>query len=230
HRGIFAVGLNTNNINKVHLSQEVAPTLPSVGAVSSACPTVGVTPVFRCDAYAQESSTKIGLGVHKRRKHAMDANSYIDTVRNKKQMGLRSTPTSVEQQGSTASTSSADQTTSDQASPTAGTSAGSLATVSHGDQPEIRPIPIMAFRGSYRSELQELDDLIWATLNKLPPSDGIYSSVDIILRLNPLTPSGPQNLTTFVYGGFVDIWIREMDSSAFSPFLLTVGGRKPTGA
>ncbi|GBO42975.1 hypothetical protein AVEN_98633-1 [Araneus ventricosus] len=48
--------------------------------------------------------------------------------------------------------------------------------------------------------------------------------------VNPLTPSGPQNLTTFVYGGFVDIWIREMDSSAFSPFLLTVGGRKPTGA
>ncbi|GBM55798.1 hypothetical protein AVEN_75026-1 [Araneus ventricosus] len=48
--------------------------------------------------------------------------------------------------------------------------------------------------------------------------------------LNPLTPSDPQNLTTFVYGGFVDIWIREMDSSAFSPFLLTVGGRKPTGA
>ncbi|GBL97810.1 hypothetical protein AVEN_231966-1 [Araneus ventricosus] len=48
--------------------------------------------------------------------------------------------------------------------------------------------------------------------------------------INPLTPSGPQNLTTFEYGGFVDIWIREMDSSAFSPFLLTVGGRKPTGA
>ncbi|GBM07925.1 hypothetical protein AVEN_227221-1 [Araneus ventricosus] len=48
--------------------------------------------------------------------------------------------------------------------------------------------------------------------------------------VNPLTPSGPQNLTTFVYGGFVDIWIREMDSSAFSPFLLTVGGRKRTGA
>ncbi|GBO18792.1 hypothetical protein AVEN_102124-2-1, partial [Araneus ventricosus] len=46
----------------------------------------------------------------------------------------------------------------------------------------------------------------------------------------PLTPSGPQNLITFVYRGFVDIWIREMDSSAFSPFLLTVGGRKPTGA
>ncbi|GBM52246.1 hypothetical protein AVEN_210354-1 [Araneus ventricosus] len=46
----------------------------------------------------------------------------------------------------------------------------------------------------------------------------------------PLTPSGPQNLTTFVYGGFVDIWIREMDSSAFSLFLLTVGGRKRTGA
>ncbi|GBN72923.1 hypothetical protein AVEN_262301-1 [Araneus ventricosus] len=51
-----------------------------------------------------------------------------------------------------------------------------------------------------------------------------------ILDLNPLTPSDPQNLTTFVYGGFVDIWIREMDSSAFSPLLLTVGGRKPTGA
>ncbi|GBM50247.1 hypothetical protein AVEN_134809-1 [Araneus ventricosus] len=47
--------------------------------------------------------------------------------------------------------------------------------------------------------------------------------------LNPLTPSGPQNLTTFVFGGFVDIWIREMDSSAFSPFLLTVGGQKRTG-
>ncbi|GBM34950.1 hypothetical protein AVEN_240326-1 [Araneus ventricosus] len=51
-----------------------------------------------------------------------------------------------------------------------------------------------------------------------------------ILFINPLTPSGPQNLTTFVYGGFVDIWIREMDSSAFSLFLLTVGGRKRTGA
>ncbi|GBM05724.1 hypothetical protein AVEN_190173-1 [Araneus ventricosus] len=49
-------------------------------------------------------------------------------------------------------------------------------------------------------------------------------------HINPLTPSGPQNLTTFVYGGFVDIWIREMDSSAFSLFLLTVGGRKRTGA
>ncbi|GBM50192.1 hypothetical protein AVEN_134766-1 [Araneus ventricosus] len=48
--------------------------------------------------------------------------------------------------------------------------------------------------------------------------------------INPLTPSGPQNLTTFVYGGFVDIWIREMDSSAFSLFLLTVDGRKVTGA
>ncbi|GBN32477.1 hypothetical protein AVEN_185186-1, partial [Araneus ventricosus] len=178
HRGIFAVGLNTNNINKVHLSQEVAPTLPSVGAVSSTCSTVGVTPVFRCDACAQESSTKIGLGVHKR----LAPLPPCDT--NSIKSRLRSTPTSVEQQGSTASTSSADQTTSDQASPTAGTSTGSLATVSHGDQPEIRPIPIMAFRGSYRSELQELDDLIWATLNKLPPSDGIYSCVDIILRLN----------------------------------------------
>ncbi|GBN58322.1 hypothetical protein AVEN_105456-1 [Araneus ventricosus] len=50
------------------------------------------------------------------------------------------------------------------------------------------------------------------------------------ILFNPLTPSGPQNLTTFVYGGFVDIWIREMDSSAFSLFLLTVGGRKRTGA
>ncbi|GBM94445.1 hypothetical protein AVEN_144286-1 [Araneus ventricosus] len=47
-----------------------------------------------------------------------------------------------------------------------------------------------------------------------------------VLDFNSLTPSGPQNLTTFVYGGFVDIWIREMDSSAFSPFLLTVGGQK----
>ncbi|GBN87615.1 hypothetical protein AVEN_84677-1 [Araneus ventricosus] len=45
----------------------------------------------------------------------------------------------------------------------------------------------------------------------------------------PLTPNGPQNLTTFAYGGFVDMWIREMDSSAFSPFLLTVGGQKRTG-
>ncbi|GBM35022.1 hypothetical protein AVEN_240378-1 [Araneus ventricosus] len=52
----------------------------------------------------------------------------------------------------------------------------------------------------------------------------------IVLTFNPLTPSGPQNLTTFVYGGFVDIWIREMDSAAFSPFLLTVGGRKSTEA
>ncbi|GBN93172.1 hypothetical protein AVEN_126603-1 [Araneus ventricosus] len=51
-----------------------------------------------------------------------------------------------------------------------------------------------------------------------------------VFMFNPLTPSGPQNLTTFVYGGFVDIWIREMDSSAFSLFLLTVGGRKITGA
>ncbi|GBN17316.1 hypothetical protein AVEN_131257-1 [Araneus ventricosus] len=80
HRGSFSVGLNSNNIDKVHLSQEVAPTLPSVRAVSSACPTVGVTPLFRCDAYAQESRIKIGLGVHKRRKHAVDANSDIDTV------------------------------------------------------------------------------------------------------------------------------------------------------
>ncbi|GBN43683.1 hypothetical protein AVEN_6068-1 [Araneus ventricosus] len=51
-----------------------------------------------------------------------------------------------------------------------------------------------------------------------------------LFLFNPLTPSGPQNLTTFVYGGFVDIWILEMDSSAFSLFLLTVGGRKRTGA
>ncbi|GBM44304.1 hypothetical protein AVEN_23352-1 [Araneus ventricosus] len=51
-----------------------------------------------------------------------------------------------------------------------------------------------------------------------------------IKNFNSLTPSGPQNLTTFVYGGFVDIWIREMDSAAFSPFLLTVGGRKSTEA
>ncbi|GBM86038.1 hypothetical protein AVEN_30532-1 [Araneus ventricosus] len=47
--------------------------------------------------------------------------------------------------------------------------------------------------------------------------------------LNPLTPSGPQNITTFVYGGFVDIWIREMDSSAFSPFLLQLVVESPLG-
>ncbi|GBM45853.1 hypothetical protein AVEN_180721-1 [Araneus ventricosus] len=66
---------------------------------------------------------------------------------------------------------------------------------------------------------------------------GVRKTKDRLLKhyfwpncINPLTPSGPQNLTTFVYGGFVDIWIREMDSSAFSLFLLTVGDRKRTGA
>ncbi|GBN11179.1 hypothetical protein AVEN_147567-1, partial [Araneus ventricosus] len=79
-------------------------------------------------------------------------------------------------------------TISDQVSPTTGTSASSQPTVSHPDQPEIRPIPIVAFRGPYRSEMQELDDLIWAILLKLPPSNGIYSAVDIILRLNKDSP------------------------------------------
>ncbi|GBN41762.1 hypothetical protein AVEN_236935-1 [Araneus ventricosus] len=38
-----------------------------------------------------------------------------------------------------------------------------------------------------------------------------------LVVFNPPTPRGPQNLTTFPYGGSVDIWIGEMDSSALSP-------------
>ncbi|GBO45476.1 Retrovirus-related Pol polyprotein from type-2 retrotransposable element R2DM [Araneus ventricosus] len=242
------------------------PTLPSV-ALSSALPVVGVTPVFRCDAYAREFETKTGLGVRKRRAHAVEANNDIDTVRLKNRWSeeealmlakaeaelvkrggvrfmnqelagmfaersieaikkkrqsqpykamvknfldalagpvapvapsppcatnsissLRPTTRSVGQQGSTAPIPTTQTTLCDPATPTAGPSANSQPTVSHLDQPEIRPIPIMAFREPYRSEMQELDDLTWTILQKLPSSNGIYSAVDIILKLNKDSP------------------------------------------
>ncbi|GBM97944.1 hypothetical protein AVEN_166893-1 [Araneus ventricosus] len=71
-----------------------------------------------------------------------------------------------------------------------------------------------------------------SNLRKFPTNYLVtYCQINVhVDGLNPLTPSGPQNLTTFVYGGFVDIRIREMDSSAFSLFLLAVGGGKRTEA
>ncbi|GBO16319.1 hypothetical protein AVEN_86008-1 [Araneus ventricosus] len=78
--------------------------------------------------------------------------------------------------------------------------------------------------------LQSLESGADAEMSSSSASEGDTLEYNMSEDNNPLTPSGPQNLTTFVYGGFVDIWIREMDSSAFSLFLLTVGGRKITGA
>ncbi|GBL94073.1 hypothetical protein AVEN_185035-1 [Araneus ventricosus] len=90
----------------------------------------------------------------------------------------------------------------------------------------------IATRNTPPRTIQEMKTALLNEWDHLPQEmiNCLISSMHISNFINPLTPSGPQNLTTFVYGGFVDIWIREMDSSAFSLFLLTVGGRKRTGA
>ncbi|KAF8795201.1 hypothetical protein HNY73_003076 [Argiope bruennichi] len=50
-------------------------------------------------------------------------------------------------------------------------------------QPEIDIISIVAFRGLYRTEEEDLEDLTWEILREIPPSNGVYSAVDIILKL-----------------------------------------------
>ncbi|GBN17321.1 Retrovirus-related Pol polyprotein from type-2 retrotransposable element R2DM [Araneus ventricosus] len=133
----------------------VAPTLPSA-ALSPACPATVVTPVLRCDVCARDIKTKIGLGVHNRRVHAVEADNAQTTI-------------------------------GDLALITTGTSASSQTTASHSYPSEIRPIPIVSFRGPYKSEVQELDELTWAILCRLPPSDGIFYSGQY-LKLNKDSP------------------------------------------
>ncbi|KAF8793395.1 Retrovirus-related Pol polyprotein type-2 like protein [Argiope bruennichi] len=72
--------------------------------------------------------------------------------------------------------------------PTAGPPVSSHSTGSQAMPECDLLIPIVAFRGPYRTEEQELDVLTWAMLKELPPSNGVYSAVDIILKLNKDSP------------------------------------------
>ncbi|KAF8786662.1 hypothetical protein HNY73_008348 [Argiope bruennichi] len=63
----------------------------------------------------------------------------------------------------------------------------------HSTGPQAKPecdlIPIVAlYREPQRTEEQELDVLTWAMLLELPPSNGVFSAVDIVLKLNKDSP------------------------------------------
>ncbi|KAF8766535.1 hypothetical protein HNY73_019588 [Argiope bruennichi] len=96
------------------------------------------------------------------------------------------------------------------APPTAGPPASSHSTEPQAT-PEFDSIPIAAlYRGQYRTEEQELDDLTWVMLQQLPPSNGVFSAVDIVLKLNK---DSPKEVFLGHLASVIESAVREVTSS-----------------